>query len=536
MKNNIYIFLFLIIVSSINLFSQVTQEWVFKYPQCRQMLNLVKIIDCDKQGNVYITNRRYTGNFTGDIVTIKIASNGDTVWSRVYKDPDSSKSGESTAIRVDSHGNIYVGGCSFEGSVWGPGDFLLLKYDSNGMLLWERKYDGPAHHSDFIKSIVLDKQDNIIVTGPSLGNGVYDFCTIKYSPSGDSLWTQRYDGPGSFDDFAEAVAVDLNNDVYVTGESCTYNYYLYDYATIKYSSDGTLRWVRRYNSPSNYDDQPFDIICDDSNNVYVTGSSYDQNSRSATIKYNTNGDTQWISKSSGIGYSLGLDSMHNVYVTGYGYNYGSDVDIITVKFNILGQLEWTRTYNGPVNDEDRAYSIAVSKMGDVYVTGYSTYDTVSSYPAQWVTIKYNTLGQQKWIVSYRNGDGSYNLPKQVIYDNGIVYVVGYGNNNLVAVKYDDIIGIQPISSEVPNKFSLSQNYPNPFNPVTKIKFSIPPSRGVRGVTKITIYDVLGREVAVLINEVEWSAVGGGSNYPSGVYFYKLISETYSDTKRMVLIK
>ncbi|RPI17456.1 MAG: T9SS C-terminal target domain-containing protein [Ignavibacteriae bacterium] len=110
----------------------------------------------------------------------------------------------------------------------------------------------------------------------------------------------------------------------------------------------------------------------------------------------------------------------------------------------------------------------------------------------------------------------------------------------------DFIGVQNISNEVPSEFKLSQNYPNPFNPSTKIKFEIPLSRGVsgsagRGVfVKLIIYDVLGKEVAALINEklspgtyeVDWNA----SDYPSGVYFYRLITESFSETKRMVLIK
>ena len=98
------------------------------------------------------------------------------------------------------------------------------------------------------------------------------------------------------------------------------------------------------------------------------------------------------------------------------------------------------------------------------------------------------------------------------------------------------IGIQPISNEIPVRFAMYQNYPNPFNPVTKIKFDIPKS----GNTKIIIYDALGRQVTELINqhlnpgkyEADWDA----SNFPSGVYFYKLNSEFYSETKKMVLIK
>jgi len=103
------------------------------------------------------------------------------------------------------------------------------------------------------------------------------------------------------------------------------------------------------------------------------------------------------------------------------------------------------------------------------------------------------------------------------------------------------IGIQPISSEIPNHFSLSQNYPNPFNPATKIKFDIPPV-GQRHAfdVRLIIYDVLGREVTTLVNEklnpgtyeVTWDA----SSYPSGVYFYKLITKDFSETKKMVLLK
>ncbi len=99
------------------------------------------------------------------------------------------------------------------------------------------------------------------------------------------------------------------------------------------------------------------------------------------------------------------------------------------------------------------------------------------------------------------------------------------------------IGIQNISSTIPEKFELYQNYPNPFNPVTKIKFDIPKNI----VVKIKIYDVLGREIEVLVNEkleagtyeVNWQA----SNYPSGVYFYRIESEgEFEKTGKMILLK
>ena len=102
------------------------------------------------------------------------------------------------------------------------------------------------------------------------------------------------------------------------------------------------------------------------------------------------------------------------------------------------------------------------------------------------------------------------------------------------------IGIHKTGNSVPESFELFQNYPNPFNPVTKIHFAIPPSRGARGVTKIIIYDVLGREVAVLVNQEltpgEYEVKFDGSNYSSGVYFYRLIAGGYTETRKLVLLK
>ncbi|MBL0108722.1 MAG: T9SS type A sorting domain-containing protein [Ignavibacteria bacterium] len=98
------------------------------------------------------------------------------------------------------------------------------------------------------------------------------------------------------------------------------------------------------------------------------------------------------------------------------------------------------------------------------------------------------------------------------------------------------VGIININSEIPNEFSLGQNYPNPFNPATKIKFELRNN----SFTNLVIYDGLGREVETIVNEqlnagsyeADWNA----SNFPSGVYFYKLTTGDFSKTNKMLLIK
>jgi hypothetical protein len=100
----------------------------------------------------------------------------------------------------------------------------------------------------------------------------------------------------------------------------------------------------------------------------------------------------------------------------------------------------------------------------------------------------------------------------------------------------ELVGISPISNEIPKEFSLSQNYPNPFNPTTHFEFQIAKS----GLVNLKIFDALGKEIAILVNEelapgrynVKWNA----TNYPSGVYFYKLSAGEFTNTRKMVLVK
>lgn len=105
------------------------------------------------------------------------------------------------------------------------------------------------------------------------------------------------------------------------------------------------------------------------------------------------------------------------------------------------------------------------------------------------------------------------------------------------LEYVNIItSVEPVGSEIPNKYNLSQNYPNPFNPVTQINFSIPKS----GMVRLTVYNVMGMEVATLINEVKtagnYAIEFDGSTLSSGTYLYRLEVNDFVETKKMLLIK
>jgi hypothetical protein len=113
--------------------------------------------------------------------------------------------------------------------------------------------------------------------------------------------------------------------------------------------------------------------------------------------------------------------------------------------------------------------------------------------------------------------------------------IGFAGTNGLAIS-PDIIGIQNISTNIPEKYELYQNYPNPFNPTTNIKFDIPKS----SLVKLTIYDMLGKEITKLVNEKldagSYSYQWSGVSLSSGVYLYKIETDDFFTTKRMVLIK
>jgi hypothetical protein len=109
------------------------------------------------------------------------------------------------------------------------------------------------------------------------------------------------------------------------------------------------------------------------------------------------------------------------------------------------------------------------------------------------------------------------------------------SNSNTAKNRFSTIGIQQISSQIPEKFNLYQNYPNPFNPTTTIKFDL----AKMDVVKIRVFDVIGREVANFTQELtpgQYKYDFNGSNFASGIYFYKLESNYFTDVKKMILVK
>jgi uncharacterized delta-60 repeat protein len=481
--------------------TQVIEEWVKRYNGPGNDEDRANSVAVDSSGNVYVTGYSIGTSTGDDYCTIKYNSSGVQQWALRYNGPGNAGD-RATSVAADNSGNVYVTGRS-TGSGTGY-DYCTIKYNSSGLASWVQRYNGPGNSTDLAESIAIDNSGNVYVTGYSTGSGTSsDYCTIKYNSSGVQQWASRYNGLGNNVDQAVSIEVDNSGYVYVTGRSMTSGTNV-DYCTIKYNPSGLASWVQIYNGPGNDYDNATSIAIDNSGNVYITGTTFRLPNWEdyCTIKYSSSGVQQWVQSYTGpldtdAPYSIEVDNSGNVYVTGYSTNSNWDFDYCTIKYNSLGVQQWVQRYNGPGDTDDFAHSMALDNSGNVYVTGGSTgIGTERDY----CTLKYNSSGVQQWEQRY-NGPGiGIDVARSIaVNSSGNIYVTGYSmgagtDYDYCTIKYYDPIGIQPISNETPKSYELYQNYPNPFNPVTNIKFLIPKSAFVN----LVIYDVLGREVAVIL--------------------------------------
>lgn len=156
-------------------------------------------------------------------------------------------------------------------------------------------------------------------------------------------------------------------------------------------------------------------------------------------------------------------------------------------------------------------------------------------------IERKLVGINEWKkISFVTGKGNSNTPVQYSYDDKKLNCGKY-NYRLKQIDFNGIFKYYTLNEAVevaaPIKFNLNQNYPNPFNPNTKIDFELP----IDCKVTIKVYDITGREIILLLNnefkKADYYTVDfNGNNFASGVYFYRLVTEGFTETKKMLLIK
>jgi hypothetical protein len=334
--------------------------------------DVARALAVDASGNVLVAGssaNTEASPYNYDFVTIKYSGTGVPLWTNCYHPPfDASRA---TALALHTNGDVMVTGYSTGSGV------PTIKYSSGGTPMWTNLFHYPGDSAS-ASDIAVDSAGNVFITGHANGpGGGDDILTIKYLNSGVPAWTNRYNGPGNADDYANEMAMDQNGNVFITGGSVVGGQI--EFVTIKYLNSGVPAWTNRYKGPGNSTyGGAGDIAVDSSGNVIVTGASVGSGTYNdfATLKYSNAGVPLWTNRYNRIyddvSIDLATDRADNVFVCGYSTDPNTlRFDNTIVAYSSTGQLLWTNIYNGPGNDDDSGNAIAVDRDGNVFVTGYS---------------------------------------------------------------------------------------------------------------------------------------------------------------------
>lgn len=310
-------------------------------------------------------------------------------------------------------------------------DIVVQKYSPAGALLWQRTWDDPLHRQDLAYSVKVDSTDHVVVMGWSTSRSTnantpdflnFDFLTLRYDSAGTLLWSKTYNGPDQQPDGGNDMVLDTLGNIYVTGTSNRYSGgSVTDLMTLKYSPAGALLWSSRINGVAGqgtWDNHPRNIRLDAAGNAYVSvwmeqpGQPRDLK----LIKYSPGGVVLWtrtwgralLDEAT----DMALDSVGNVYiclssepVPGKGF---PDSDAVLVKFTPDGALAWERTYNGPSDLWDGDGVLSIDAQDNVYLGLQS-----ASITYDYTVLKYSPAGALGWVWKYdapgRQDDNVYGM-------------------------------------------------------------------------------------------------------------------------------
>ena len=547
MKN--IIILLLIFSCSEKAFSQLGFHWIDIQPGMINNVNANFSIAEDLSGNFYTTGFEYLSNYS-DIKIIKFNSSGNILWMRSYNGSANLSDG-GNSIAIDRANNVYISGYVTKTPV--NTDIVLLKYNPDGDLIWDKEFSGSANLNDFGGSVVTDDSGNVFLSGNTSHTvSGSDITLIKYDSSGSFKWVKYYNSGLDTNDYDLKMKMDRNGNLCIAGYNNNSTGNNTKTLALKFDHDGNLLWNRIYNGPKSGFNTPHDFIVDRSDNMIITGCSpgigsgvYDY----ITIKYDPDGEMKWLSRYNqqgtyyDVANSLAEGSDGSIYVTGVSgiLINQSTFDIVTIKYDSNGTQKWSAIYNGAGNNTDIGNKILIDENENVFVTGITSgQGTLKDI----VIIKYDSAGNQNDLLNFNSVNNlNENIYEGIISSNGELILAGNvqtGNTSYSALtmSISTKTNINVNSNLIPDEFKLYQNYPNPFNPKTIINYELQVTG--EDLVNLKVFDVLGNEVAVLVNEKQnagsYSVEFDGSNFSSGIYLYTLSTNGISNTMKMIMLK
>lgn len=468
----------------------------------------------------------YTSSFGAgakDVFVVKTDSLGNEVWSRAF---GGTSDEEAYALEVLPDGG-YLIGCATSSATAGSRDGWLLRLNSSGNSVWDKKIGGLS--TDGIRDLKLTSDNSIIITGWTASDGagaLGNAWLVKTDSLGNILFNKNFGGTDA--DRGLSVQQTSDGGYILTGYTASSGAGNDDLFLVKTDGSGNQTWAKTFGGTGR-----------DYGNAVKQTSDGGYLIAGYTLTFGAGGDDLWIVKTdstgtqlwnktfggtaSDVAYSMDLTADGGYVIVGHTLSSGAGVHdawlLRTMTETIPVELvSFSAISNGTDINLNWATATEVNNYGfEIQRSSDKTnFKTMGFIEGKGTTNEYQNYS---WRDKNPNpGINNYRLKQIDI--NGIF-------------KYSDVIQIdsKPIDS-----YKLGQNYPNPFNPSTVIRFGLPFS----GKVNLTVYNSMGEVVKTLINtsmetgyhEVHFNA----ENLPSGLYFYKLQAGTFTQTKKMLLIK
>lgn len=378
---------------------------------------------------------------------------------------------ECRSLAVDGSGNVYITG-GYSGQVdfdpgtgtsylmsAGAGDIFITKLDASGNFVWAKSLGGET--DDFAYSIAVDGSGNVYTTGAYNGTSDFDPGTESFnltSTGGYAVFISKLDASGNFvwaksvggiyDDYGYSLALDVNNNVFITGSfkvtadfdpgtssSTLTSAGSSDVFILKLSNSGNFVWAKKMGGSS--DDISRSITIDGSGNVYTTGSfattaDFDPGTATSNLisagggdifvsKLDASGNFGWAKSLGGTsadeGNSIAVDGSGNVYTTGsfkgtadfdpgtetLNFTSAASFDVFISKLNSSGNFVWAKSLGG--NGGDIGYAIAVDGSGNVYTGG--SFSGTADFDPGTLTQNITAAGASDIFISKLDASGNY---------------------------------------------------------------------------------------------------------------------------------
>lgn len=371
----------------------------------------------------------------------------------------------------------------------------------------------------------------------TVGNDIYagtDYSAYKTTNNGES-WIQINNGFGT-------TTPKIKNFAY--GNSTIWC--SVDGSGLYFSTNSGNQWTREFGEEFNY---PYGIICSGQSVIC-------HSSGSSQIEYTTNRGLNWVTMDQGNPPGCSKVSFG---INGSLLYAGANCDG-SVFVTFLGGQSWTHI-QGNLTGNSRYVNELICANNKIYIATQGGIFSSSNNGTNWVNLNtaftssnflYMSVLSSNILIGtsnkiyYSSNDGAIfsditaGLPtspniKKITYNNQYIFTI-LQSGAVYRILKSSIIGINNISSEIPAKFSLSQNYPNPFNPTTNIEFSLPE----KSFVKLNLFDLTGKHILQIVNEYLSAGTFGydfsAENLPSGTYLYKLETDKFSETKKMIVLK